>query len=121
MNFQKGLNYLVNQAIDDFENNPKKFKENKFVPIEFFYSYIKELQNRSITWDISDFEQRARENESSEFNLNFSDFVKSVPQKYRVYNRKAFDKTLMLMIKEHDCNNGISWETVDFYLDEYCR
>ena len=38
-----------------------------------------------------------------------------------LYDRSKFQESLEKMIHEHDANIGISWDTVDIYLNEYCK
>ena len=76
------------------------------------FDFIKETREefedykaRSIVWSVADFEDRS-----------------SIEK----FNNYKFDKTkfslaLKLMIKDHDANTGITWDTVDYYLDTYCR
>lgn len=62
---------------------------------------------RGVFWHIDDFEHKALENE---------DYYKSV-----IYDRTKFEDALDLMINKHDCTIGITWDTVDYYLEDYCR
>ena len=41
-------------------------------------------------------------------------------QPKRLYDRSKFSLALERMDHDHDCNNGITWDTIDYYLDEYC-
>lgn len=64
---------------------------------------LEEQLSRSIIWCIDDFEYRARERESNGIHL---------------YDRSKFEDALSDMIRKHDAELGISWTTVDCYLDE---
>ena len=78
--------------------------------IKFFEKFIDEVKDhavRSITWSVEDFEHRAKENEPH-------------LESNECYDKTKFEDTLYRMILSHDANNGIAWDTVDFYLDEYC-
>ena len=57
-------------------------------------------------WCVDDFEQRAKE-------------LEGLFQK-KLYDRNKFKQALQAMMGRHDCNLGISWDTLDAYLDEYC-
>ena len=37
------------------------------------------------------------------------------------YDSSKFADALDEMIDNHDANNGISWSTIDYYLDTYCN
>jgi hypothetical protein len=37
------------------------------------------------------------------------------------YDRSKFEHALCEMVRRHDSNHGITWDTVDYYLDEICR
>jgi hypothetical protein len=62
---------------------------------------------RGVFWNILDFEASAREKEELEG--------------MEIYDRNLFPKALDTMIEKHDATNGITWDTVDFWLDELCK
>ena len=64
---------------------------------------IEELKITSIQWSIDDFETRA--------NTHFD------PDRY---DPDKFQDALERMIDKHDANIGITWDTIDCYLDEHC-
>lgn len=90
------------------------------VPLEFALMLLTELSSHSIVWDAYEFEYRARMIESQESGKDFEDMSIKVPEKLKMYDRKKFETAASQMIREHDCNNGITWDTVDYYLNEYC-
>ena len=59
-----------------------------------------------ICWSIKDFEGRAN-------SINKEDGTE--------FDESKFPIALERMISRHDSCNGITWETVDFYLNEYCK
>ena len=61
---------------------------------------------RTITWSVEDFISKAID-EKGESWENF-------------YDKSKFAETLNDMIDNHDCNYGITWETVKDYLDKFC-
>jgi len=63
--------------------------------------------NRAVWWSVEDLEHRAAEQEDLE--------------EEKLYDRSKFESALDTMIHNHDCNWGISWDTLDVYLDSYCR
>jgi len=66
-----------------------------------------DLQN-SVTWTVEDFEFRAR-------------MLESYDERFCVYNRDKFEDALKTMFYNHDLDQGITWFTIDFWLDEMCR
>ena len=38
-----------------------------------------------------------------------------------IYDKSKYEDALDHMLRHHDCNNGITWDTISFYLDEYCK
>jgi len=70
---------------------------------------IRQLCNeldRSITWTVGDFEERARILKGDEWRSH--------------YDEDKFDEALLVMIDDHDANNGITWDSIDVYLDMMC-
>lgn len=64
-------------------------------------------KKRSITWEVADFEDRAEQKYSNTWEEN--------------YDKNKFQAVLEKMINNHDTECGITWVTVDYYLDEYCK
>jgi hypothetical protein len=60
-----------------------------------------------IIWTVAHFETRALRKEK-----------KAVGS---IYDRKTFEGALVKMIENHHREEGISWATVDYYLDQYCK
>lgn len=54
-----------------------------------------------IVWSVEDFEHRANERDGE-------------------YDESKFENALEQMIHKHDATLGISWDTIDFWLDELC-
>lgn len=61
----------------------------------------------SITWCIDDFETKASQMEES--------------GDKPIYDRSKFYDALHEMARKHDAEIGITWDTVQFYLDEMCE
>ena len=61
---------------------------------------------KGIYWHVNDFESKAQDIEEDEDIL---------------FDRTMFPLALERMINEHDCGNGINWETVTQYLWEICE
>jgi len=71
-----------------------------------------ELNKTTISWGVDDFESRAIEKEEWKSEND------EIPT---LYDRSKFQENLERMIHEHDCNVGISWDTIDVYLETYCK
>lgn len=61
----------------------------------------------AIIWTVDDFETRASRKEKEAIGS--------------IYNRKHFEVALVKMIENHHREEGISWATVDYYLEKYCK
>lgn len=61
----------------------------------------------AIIWTVADFEFKARELEREAIGS--------------IYDRKTFEDTLVKMIENHNKEQGITWKTVEFYLNKYCK
>lgn len=71
--------------------------------------------NQPIFWSTEDFEARAES--------NFNDLKVENPEEFKgfenweqFYDKTKFPFELQQMIGAHDCNYGITWETVDAYI-----
>ncbi|HAH22480.1 MAG TPA: hypothetical protein DCL77_01720 [Prolixibacteraceae bacterium] len=61
----------------------------------------------SIVWSVDDFEQRA--------------IVHEGYMSPAFYDRNKFSIALHEMCKDHDATIGITWDTIDYYLDKHCN
>jgi len=68
--------------------------------------------SRGIYWSVNDFEHIANEVECNEVGES---------EDNTLYDRSKFAKALEDMIDGHDADNGITWYTIRYYLDEYCK
>jgi len=64
---------------------------------------------RGIYWHIDDFESIAKSIEEQEIDNR------------TVYDRTKFQGALEEMTHTHDANYGLSWESVRYNLNEYCK
>ena len=63
-----------------------------------------------IAWHNSDMEELA---DNYEDNAEPEDNVK--------YDRSQIPHAMEMMVDSHDASMGISWESLEYYLEEYCR
>jgi len=61
----------------------------------------------AIIWKVEHFEQKAKEREQKSSN--------------ELYDRNRFEKALYEMMKNHNRDEGISWSTVEYYLNTFCK
>ena len=66
------------------------------------------LSTSCIRWDEDDFKSQAI-------------LATSDTEWEEYYNKNAFSHALTEMIRCHDASIGITWDTVDYYLDTYCK
>lgn len=69
----------------------------------------------SISWGVQDFEGQAVEKERE---LQEEKELAELPH---LYDRTKFSEALHQMKHKHDANYGITWDTIDFYLNYMCR
>lgn len=77
--------------------------------IEFFEKFVDDIEayyHRSISWNVLDFENVAKEIEGTSW------------QDY--YDESKFQDALHKMINKHEPEYGISCVEVEFYLDKMC-
>lgn len=86
----------LNSAIDFFEK---------------FIDEVKEYKDTSIQWSIKDFKYQA------EISNNYKLTTK---REIIEYDESKFKAALHRMIDRHDANLGITWDTINIYLNEMC-
>ena len=79
-----------------------QLKDNTEAEIRYFSP-----EKKYICWTIYDFEKIALEQKG----LSWQDY----------YERDKFYFALNEMIRLHDANEGITWYTISYYLNEYCK
>ena len=82
------------------------------------YNHLKET---SITWGVDDFEGRARILEENASNVEIDWENPIMVNEYCLYDRNKFNTALLKMISQHDSCNGITWQTIDEYLESDCK
>lgn len=96
---------LIKSAVSVKRPNGKS--SVKMVRLDIALKIANKFDERSISWAAEDFAQRAEEEEGDDWR--------------DMYDESKFDNALLLMIKNHDCNNGITWTDIDHYLETYCK
>lgn len=76
---------------------------------------------RGVYWSVADFEGQAKEQwEFHRDNIYMKNPYKNATCWQDVYDENKFEEALDRMVNKHDANEGISWITVNFWLDEMC-
>lgn len=80
------------------------------------YCEMKDLPDQiQIVWTVDDFESVARQEEGVDLGQEYTD------EKPQLYDRSKFRKALSEMHHKHDPEQGISWDTIRYWLDEKCK
>jgi len=82
--------------------------------------YQEEKDKRSIVWSVEDFISQAESRWELVAFLPTNSIYQNATKWQDVYDESMFENALYEMIRKHDCNNGITWDSINFYLDEYC-
>jgi len=82
--------------------------------------YQEEKNKRSISWSVEDFISQAESRWELVAFLPTNSIYQNATKWQDVYDESMFENALYEMIRKHDCNNGITWDSINFYLDEYC-
>jgi len=69
--------------------------------------YIYPLNTIPITWSVDDFIYQAQNRAEEDWE--------------DIYDKTKFQKALEEMMYKANADFGIAWNTVDYYLDKYCR
>ena len=79
-----------------------------YYPADKVNDILEMIANSSVRWDEEDFQHAA--------------IQKTNETEWQVYyNKEAFSTALYEMVHRHDASIGITWDTVYYYLDEYCK
>ena len=82
---------------------------------------IAELKANSVTWSIEDFCFQALQNEDiCDGGVDLAN-IEEVNELLQEYDATKFEDALERMVDKHDATIGITWDTIDCYLDEYCK
>lgn len=78
-----------------------------YYPANDVDNVLEKLQKQGIYWCEEDFKGLA-------INKYGDDWDK-------FYDESKFEEALENMVRHHDCQYGITWDTVKYYLDEFCK
>ena len=96
--------------IRSFRDNANFINEETYDFLDHIIDNIETLAGESVRWSVDDFLTQA---------LNKENVIEA---KYlKKYDPSKFQEALERMIDKHDAPIGITWDTIDFYLDEMCK
>jgi hypothetical protein len=98
----------VHDVISELNKNIVRIGNQDYYPVMKVIRNLNNLATNCIRWDVNDFEEVAK--------------IKTSEEEWEeYYNKDMFGMALTEMIYKHDCNIGITWQTVGYYLDTYCK
>jgi uncharacterized protein YdiU (UPF0061 family) len=80
----------------------------EYYPVMKVVHEFNSLSDSCVMWSEDDFQQMAIQKTNEE-------------EWDQYYNKDMFSMTLKEMIYKHDASIGITWDTVEYYLDTYCK
>lgn len=98
----------VNDIIRGLDKSMTRIGNVNYYPVDKVIRYLNNLSTNCIRWDIEDFEDVAK------IKTNEEDWD-------QYYNKEMFGSALDEMIQHHDAEIGINRQTVEYYLDTYCK
>jgi hypothetical protein len=98
----------IGEIIYKLQKKAIRFHNTDYYPVELVHDMLNYISERCIAWDEDDFKQVAID-KTNETDWNI------------YYDESRFNQALKEMIDHHDATIGINWETVKYYLDEYCK
>jgi len=102
----------------------ESFEEELIEKLGFIKAEIRRIGNESISWSVDDFLQQALLAEKvyeADPNIEMNQISMKNAHKYlRKYDPDKFQDALEVMVDKHDAGIGITWDTVDVYLDDHC-
>ena len=98
-----GFRNIMNfSATVDYNTSEIYMKDGSTARIKFL-----DPGTNCVVWSVDDFESRAIQLEDDNWE--------------QVFDKELFHDALESMIKNHDANIGINWDTIDYYLWNKCK
>ena len=98
----------IDDIIAELNKGMVRIGNVNYYPVDKVMRHLNNLSTNCIRWDTDDFEHAAKIKTSEE---EWSEY----------YNKEMFGSALDEMIQDHDAEIGINWQTVEYYLDTYCK
>ncbi len=114
----------LTQKIRNFRDNTEPMSSEIYDFLDHIIDDIEVIGKEAIHWTVGDFLFQALGAENVQIkdpNIELCDITMGEAYKYlNKYDHSKFQYALERMIDKHDTSIGITWDTLDFYLDEYC-
>lgn len=101
----------IEDLISNLNKKLIRFGNCDYYPAMRVQDLLRKKAKQSISWSVDDFQALAIE--------KCNDNDEQLWGQY--YNKDMFEAALEDMISHHDCSVGITWDTVDYYLETYCK
>ena len=98
----------IGDVIEKFEAKAFTINGVTYYPADYVLEQLNTLSRRCVRWMEDDFEHEAMQNYDS---LTWQ----------RYYDSTKFTEALEDMIENQDCEIGINWNTVSYYLEKHCK
>ncbi len=99
----------VEDIINRLNKKIIRFGNIDYYPAITVQNLLRDKAKECISWSIDDFESIALQN--CEGDINWDQY----------YNRDMFQSALEDMCQKHDATIGITWDTINYYLETYCK
>jgi len=114
----------LTQKIRDFRDSQNPMSSEIYNFLDYIIDHIEVIGKTSIQWSVEDFLGSAISAENIQMrdpNIDFNDINMNNAKDYLVtYDPNKFKDALHNMISHHDAEIGITWDAIDYYLNEDC-
>jgi len=98
----------IEDIISKLNKRVVRFHNVDYYPAITVQDILRDKAKQCISWSVDDFEEQAKQN--------------SDPDTWeQYYNKDYFQSALEEMVNNYDSTIGITWDTVDNYLEMYCK
>lgn len=97
----------IYDIVDKLNKHVVRMSNIDYYPAQSVKNELELLAKECVRWSIEDFKYAAKLKRGEDWE--------------EWYDKNRFDEALNNMINKHDCSYGITWNTVEYYLNEYCR
>jgi hypothetical protein len=99
----------IEDLINKLNKKIVRFNNTDYYPAITVQDLLRKKAKECISWSEEDFEGQAIQNCNGADDWDL------------YYNKDMFIIALHEMISKHDASIGITWDTIDYYLDTYCK
>jgi len=99
----------IEDTISKLNKKIVRFGNIDYYPAVTVQDILRDKAKQSISWSVDDFQSMAIDNCDGD----------DAWEQY--YNKDMFESALCEMIMHHDASVGITWDTIDYYLETYCK